>query len=150
MKLRDDQWAKLEPLLLGRQGDAGAKGRNNRLFIEAVLLLVSSKCEWSALPSRYGQWRTNYVRFRRWTRCNVWRQISGAGIDDSELMSKLNAIVEHGDQYTRRLQEKKSRKANSISYHSTLYQAGSMHLALPSEEESTSHWVRLVTTSGHG
>ncbi len=35
--LTDDVWVRLEPHLPGKQGDAGATGNDNRLFLEAVL-----------------------------------------------------------------------------------------------------------------
>jgi hypothetical protein len=35
--LSDGQWAKMEPLCLGKPGDPGRSGKNNRLFVEAVL-----------------------------------------------------------------------------------------------------------------
>lgn len=35
--LTDAQWAKLEPHCLGKPTDPGRSGRNNRLFLEAVL-----------------------------------------------------------------------------------------------------------------
>lgn len=34
--LRDDQWLRIEPMLLGKAGDRGRSGTDNRLFIEAV------------------------------------------------------------------------------------------------------------------
>ena len=35
--LRDDQWARIAPLLPGRAGHVGGTARDNRLFVEAVL-----------------------------------------------------------------------------------------------------------------
>ena len=35
--LRDDQWQRIEHLLLGRVGTAWLTAKNNRLFVEAVL-----------------------------------------------------------------------------------------------------------------
>jgi transposase len=35
--LTDEQWSKLEPLLLGRKGQIGRTAKNNSLFIELVL-----------------------------------------------------------------------------------------------------------------
>ncbi|WP_084758316.1 transposase [Komagataeibacter intermedius] len=35
--LTDAQWAKMEPLCLGKKTDQGRSGKDNRLFIEAVL-----------------------------------------------------------------------------------------------------------------
>jgi len=33
----DEVWARMAPLLSGKEGDSGATGRDNRLFVEAVL-----------------------------------------------------------------------------------------------------------------
>jgi transposase len=38
--LTDAQWAKMEPLCLGKPGDPGRSGNNNRLFVEAVLWIA--------------------------------------------------------------------------------------------------------------
>jgi len=38
--LTDAQWARLAPLLPGRPGTSGGRGRNNRQFVEAVLWLA--------------------------------------------------------------------------------------------------------------
>jgi transposase len=38
--LTDAQWAKIEPHCLGKPTDPGRSGRNNRLFLEAVLWIV--------------------------------------------------------------------------------------------------------------
>jgi hypothetical protein len=35
--LREDQWEKIKNLLPGREGVSGATGRDNCLFIEAVI-----------------------------------------------------------------------------------------------------------------
>jgi transposase len=38
--LTDAQWAKMEPHCLGKPGDPGRSGKNNRLFVEAVLWIA--------------------------------------------------------------------------------------------------------------
>jgi transposase len=38
--LTDAQWAKMEPLCLGKPGDPGRRGKDNRLFVEAVLWIA--------------------------------------------------------------------------------------------------------------
>lgn len=38
--LTNAQWAKIEPHCLGKPTEPGRSGRNNRLFIEAVLWIV--------------------------------------------------------------------------------------------------------------
>ena len=43
--LADDVWIRLAPHLRGKQGDAGMTGKNNRLFLEAVLWRVRAGLE---------------------------------------------------------------------------------------------------------
>jgi transposase len=38
--LTDAQWAKMESRCLGKPGDPGRSGKDNRLFVEAVLWIV--------------------------------------------------------------------------------------------------------------
>ena len=40
--LTDAQWAKMEPHCLGKPADPGRSGRDNRLFMEAVLWIVGA------------------------------------------------------------------------------------------------------------
>jgi transposase len=74
MKLRDEQWQKLEPLLTGKQSDPGANAKNNRLFIEGVLWIVLNNSLWRHLPQRFGSsstayWRKARPRTLNWRRC---------------------------------------------------------------------------------
>lgn len=47
--LRDDQWAKIEHPLPGREGSVGVMARDNRLFIEGVLYRYRSGIPWRDL-----------------------------------------------------------------------------------------------------
>src|SRR5437899_2796037 len=47
--LTDAQWAKMEPLCLGKPGDPGRRGKDNRLFVEAVLWIAQSLAGSAAL-----------------------------------------------------------------------------------------------------
>ncbi|KAF0137742.1 MAG: hypothetical protein FD152_276 [Xanthobacteraceae bacterium] len=38
--LRDDQWERISPHIIGDERSRGSSGRNNRLFVEAVLWIV--------------------------------------------------------------------------------------------------------------
>src|SRR5215210_6976914 len=59
--LTDAQWAKMEPRCLGKPGDPGRSGKDNRLFVEAVLWVVRTGSPWRDLPPAFG----NLVRFVR-------------------------------------------------------------------------------------
>jgi len=64
--LTDAQWAKMEPHCLGKPTDLGRSGRDNRLFMEAVLWIVRTGSPWRDLPERFGNWSTTFRRFRDW------------------------------------------------------------------------------------
>ena len=54
-ELSDQQWKRIEPLLLCKPGDPGQTGRNNRLFVDSVLWVLRSGARWQDLPERYAE-----------------------------------------------------------------------------------------------
>jgi transposase len=64
--IRDDQWARVEPLLPGKPEDPGQTAAENRLFIDAVLWIGRTGAPWRDLPERYGKWNSVFQRFNRW------------------------------------------------------------------------------------
>lgn len=73
--LTDAQWARIEPHCLGKPGDPGRSGKDNRLFIEAVLWIVRTGSSWRDLPARFGNWSTTFRRFRDWREADAFRRI---------------------------------------------------------------------------
>jgi len=73
--LSDAQWERIAPLLPGKDGDPGRSGRDNRLFVEAVLWLVRAGAPWRDLPPRFGKWETVWKRFRRWAEKGVFERM---------------------------------------------------------------------------
>jgi transposase len=147
IRLRDDQWQKLEPILIGRQGDPGANARDNRLFIDALLWVVVNQASWSSLPAQFGKFSTAYMRFRRWNECDFWRYLAHSMADDVELRQLLETIVGYGDRYTSRLELRSKRKAKKHTYRLAFSAAGAVQpdmLRPLLSDESTSHWVSLV------
>lgn len=73
--LTDEVWVRLAPQLPGKQGDAGATGKDNRLFLEAVLWRVRTGSPWRDLPADFGNWNSVFRRFRRWAEGGVFERI---------------------------------------------------------------------------
>ena len=72
--LSDAAWAKVEPVLPGKKSDPGATGKDNRLFLEAVLWRVRTGSPWRDLPVDFGNWNSIFVRFRRWAKAGVFER----------------------------------------------------------------------------
>jgi transposase len=73
--LRDDQWQRIEHLMLGKASDRGRTGVDNRLFVEAVLWIARTGCPWRDLPAEFGPWNSVFRRFSRWSDKEVWQTI---------------------------------------------------------------------------
>ena len=74
-ELTDVQWSRICEVLPGKAGDPGRSGRDNRLFVDAVLWVLRSGARWSDLPERYGKYKTVHKRFTRWARAGVWERV---------------------------------------------------------------------------
>jgi transposase len=85
--LTDAQWAKMEPLCLGKPGDPGRSGKDNRLFVEAVLWIVRTGSPWRDLPPSFGHWNSVFTRFRDWVKADIFQRLFDAVSDDPAMES---------------------------------------------------------------
>jgi transposase len=83
--LTDAQWAKIEPFCLGKRADPERSGRDNRLFIEAVLWIARTGSPWRYLPERFGNLSTAFQRFRDWRKADVFKRIFDALTDEPDM-----------------------------------------------------------------
>src|SRR3954467_13476594 len=83
--LTDAQWAKMEPLCLGKPGDPGRSGTDNRRFVEAVLWVVRTGSPWRDLPPSFGHWNSIFTRSRDWVKADVWQRLFDAVSDEPDL-----------------------------------------------------------------
>jgi transposase len=82
LMLSDGQWERLKDLVPGKAGDPGVTGRNNRLFVEAVLWIARTGAPWRDLPHDFGLWNSVWKRFSRWSKKGVWERLFNALADD--------------------------------------------------------------------
>lgn len=82
--LSDAQWARMSGLIAGRPETPGATGRDNRMFVEAVLWVVRTGAPWRDLPEVFGNWNSAFRRFSRWAAKGVWDRIFEAMSDDPD------------------------------------------------------------------
>ena len=81
-ELTDAQWARIEKLVPGKEGDKGRHGEDNRLFVDAVLWILRTGSPWRDLPDELGKWNSVYTRFMRWSRAGRWESLFNVLADD--------------------------------------------------------------------
>ncbi len=82
--LSDAQWDRIKDLVPGKATDRGVTGRDNRLFVEAVLWVARTGAPWRDVPEELGNWNSTFRRFSRWSKAGVWESLFKALADDPD------------------------------------------------------------------
>ncbi|MBC9248438.1 IS5 family transposase [Paracoccus sp. 11-3] len=82
--LSDGQWNRISAYIIGDSRTRGSSGRDNRMFVEAVLWIVRTGSPWRDLPDLFGAWNSAFRRFSRWSRKGIWWRIFEAMSDDPD------------------------------------------------------------------
>ncbi len=75
VKLTDEQWQKILPILKTFPQIRLGAGRDCRRFLEAVLWVDRSGAQWRLLPRKYGRWNSVYKRFARWSELKLFEKL---------------------------------------------------------------------------
>ena len=97
-ELSDERWERISPLIAGKASDPGRTGRDNRLFVNAVLWVIRSGAHWHDLPERCGKYKSVHKRFTRWANRGVWERIFAALTSDPDnryLMLDITVVRAH-------------------------------------------------------
>jgi transposase len=113
-ELTDEHWEWIEPLLPGREGDPGAHGADNRLFVNAVIWIARTGAPWRDLPERFGEWNSVYQRFNRWSKAGVWERVFQAvRLPDLEALL-LDSTIIRAHQHAGGAAQKKRTKRSDV------------------------------------
>jgi transposase len=83
--LREDVWLRLKPHLPGSRGNRGCRGKDNRLFLNALLWKLRTGTPWRDLPPEFGRWKSVSNRFYRWRDLGVFAKLLALVADDPDL-----------------------------------------------------------------
>ncbi len=113
--LREDQWARLEALLPGKQSDPGRTARDNRRFVEAVLWVMRTGSPWRDLPEELGHWHRTFVRFSRWRQKGVWERVATALRADADLENLfIDSTIVRAHQHSAGAQKKTDIRRSAV------------------------------------
>ncbi|QKV18270.1 transposase [Oricola thermophila] len=71
-RMTDEDWDKALAVFRAALPRRGAKGRDDRLFLEALHYFAVHNVTWRALPERFGKWNSIWKRFDRLSKAGVF------------------------------------------------------------------------------
>src|SRR4051812_23846426 len=78
VRMTDEQWRRLEPLLPPEKPRTGRPNHDHGRVVSGMLWIHRTGAPWRDLPERYGPVGTVSSRFYRWCRAGVWDRIRSA------------------------------------------------------------------------
>jgi transposase len=75
--MRDKDWATILEIFRASLPRRGAKGGDDRLFLEALHYFSVHNISWRALPERFGKWNSIWKRFSRLSKAGVFEIFFG-------------------------------------------------------------------------
>ena len=92
-RMTEEDWATVLEVFRACRSRRGAKGRNDRIFLEAVHYFCVHNITWRALPAACGNWNSVWKRFWRLSQAGVFE----AFFDALAAMSQTAHLVQMFD-----------------------------------------------------
>ena len=80
--LNENQYNLIKPYLPVQRGNVKI---SNLDLINAVLYIAENGCKWRALPEKFGNWHTIYMRLKRWAEKGVLERLF-IGLQEQKLI----------------------------------------------------------------
>ena len=110
--LNDEQWNKIKDCLPGQEWDRGQTGKDNRLFVEAVLYRYRTGIPWTDLPTRFGDHKNIHKRHMRCSKKKVWEEVfSYLSEDSDDEFAMIDSIIVRAHQHRSGAQKKMENRA---------------------------------------
>src|ERR687885_976169 len=71
-RMTDEDWGRVVQVFRAVRSRRGDKGRNDRLFLEALHYFTVHNITWRALPEAFGNWNSIWKRFWRLSQAGVF------------------------------------------------------------------------------
>ena len=109
--LSDEQWDMIKDCLPGQDWDPGRSGKDNRLFVEAILYRYRTGIPWADLPARFGDYKNVHKRHMRWAKKKVWEEVfSYLSKDADNEFAMIDSTIVRAHQHSAGAQKKKENK----------------------------------------
>ena len=93
MELTNEQWNRIEPIILSLtpiKDPRGRKARDPRDILNAILWILRTGALWKDLPQRYPPYQTCHRRFQQWVGQGVFQRIAQELVEDLNERGKID------------------------------------------------------------
>ena len=93
MELTNEQWNRIEPIIVSSTPSKDPRGRparDPREVLDGILWILRTGAPWKDLPPRYPPYQTCHRRFQQWVRQGVFRRIAQALVEDLNERGKID------------------------------------------------------------
>ena len=136
IRLRDDQWQRIEALLPPQHDTGGRPAKPHRPIVEAMIWVLRTGAPWRDVPVAYGPWQTVYTRFSRWSKSGVLQRVLESlakGRDDEGYLIDATIVRAHQDASSARKRKTSNRSAARAAVRRPSCTPSSTPSAIPSD-----------------
>ena len=93
MELTNEQWKRIEPIIVSSTPSKDPRGRparDPREVLNGILWVLRTGAPWKDLPQRYPPYQTCHRRFQQWVRQGVFRRIAQELVEDLNERGKID------------------------------------------------------------
>ncbi len=93
MELTNEQWKRIEPIIVSSTPSKDPRGRparDPREVLNGILWILRTGAPWKDLPQRYPPYQTCHRRFQQWVQQGVFRRIAQELVEDLNERGKID------------------------------------------------------------
>jgi len=93
MELTNEQWKRIEPIIVSSTPSKDPRGRparDPRDVLNGILWIMRTGAPWKDLPQRYPPYQTCHRRFQQWVRQGIFRRIAQELVEDLNERGKID------------------------------------------------------------
>jgi len=95
MELTNEQWSRIEPIIIKSISDKDTRGRKKRDprdVLNGILWILRTGAPWKDMPQRYPPYQTCHRRFQKWVEQGIFQKLVHELAEDMYERGKIDTL----------------------------------------------------------